>query len=60
MLLLPDVDETPASFPAVDLYEFRLCSLGTQVIIWATIGLVFARLITRVVEDERDEASLTA
>ena len=55
MLVLPTIDETPGplrdeagnivyeGFPADDLYEFRLYSLGTQVVMWATIGLVFAR-----------------
>ena len=54
MLVLPTIDETPGplvddagnilydGFPADDLYEFRLVSLGTQVVIYATIGLVFA------------------
>lgn len=60
MLILPDIAETPASFPAVDLYEFRLYTLGTQLIIWATIGLVFAALISRVLDGKRDEASLAA
>ena len=56
MLILPTIDETPGplrddagnivyeGFPADDLYEFRLYSLGTQVVMWATIGLVFATL----------------
>ena len=31
-------------FPAVDMYEFRLYTFGTQLIVWTTIGLVFAAL----------------
>ena len=50
MALLPAVDETPEMFPADVLYEFRLYALGTQLAMWATIGLVFAELIRRLVD----------
>ncbi|MGV0815715.1 CbtA family protein [Mycolicibacterium boenickei] len=58
-LLLPTIDETPSTFPADDLYEFRLYSLGTQVVIWATIGLVFGALAAKLLEGKRQE-QLTA
>lgn len=59
MFVLPPVAETPKplrdasqtivypGFPADDLYHFRLYSLGTQFVLWATIGVVFAVLISR-------------
>jgi predicted cobalt transporter CbtA len=59
MFLLPTVDETPEpmrdasgaiiypGLPADVLYEFRLVSLGTQLVLWVTIGLVFATLVRR-------------
>lgn len=62
MVVLPTVDETPGplrdasgvivyqGFPADDLYQFRLASLGAQVVMWTTIGLVFAELISRLVD----------
>ena len=62
MLILPTIDETPGplldgagnivyeGFPADDLYEFRLYSFGTQVVMWATIGLVFAALASRLLD----------
>lgn len=53
MLVLPTIDETPSGFPADDLYEFRLYSLGTQVVVWATIGLVFGVLAARLLEGKR-------
>ncbi len=71
MLILPKIDETPGpllddagniiyeGFPADDLYLFRLYSLGTQVIMWATIGLVFAALVSRLLDSKRQE-QLTA
>lgn len=53
-LILPGIHETPSSFPGDDLYEFRLYSLGTQVVIWATIGLVFGALASKVLEGKRE------
>jgi hypothetical protein len=58
-VLLPTSDETPQplrdasgaiiypGFPADVLYEFRLLALGTQLVLWATIGVVFAALAGR-------------
>ncbi|MCH9734534.1 MAG: CbtA family protein [Actinomycetia bacterium] len=68
MLILPTIEETPGplvdasgtiifeGFPADVLYEFRLYSLGTQIVIYATIGLVFASLVSRLL-DERTKVS---
>ena len=65
MLVLPTIDETPGplrddagnivyeGFPADDLYDFRLYSLGVQVVMWVTIGLVFAALIAKVLDGRR-------
>lgn len=65
MLVLPTIDETPGplrddagnivyeGFPADDLYEFRLFSLGVQVVMWVTIGLVFAALVAKVLDGRR-------
>ena len=66
MALLPTVDETPEPlrdasgaisyprFPADVLYEFRLLSLGAQLLLWATIGLVFAPLAARLLGEPAD------
>jgi predicted cobalt transporter CbtA len=63
MVLLPSVDETPEpvrdasgaisypGFPADVLYEFRLVSLATQLVLWAGIGLVFATLAGRLLSE---------
>lgn len=65
MLVLPPVAETPQplhdpagaivypGFPADDLYHFRLYSLGTQLVLWATIGVLFATLISRLLTGSR-------
>jgi predicted cobalt transporter CbtA len=67
MSLLPTVDETPEpmrdasgaiiypGFPADVLYQFRLLSLGTQVVLWATIGLVFATLAGRLLGERAED-----
>ncbi|BBZ30599.1 cobalt transporter [Mycolicibacterium madagascariense] len=72
MLLLPPINETPGplrngdgvivfpGFPAGDMYQFRLYALGTQVVIWTTIALVFGALITKVLDGERREPSAVA
>ncbi len=72
MLVLPTIDETPGplrddagtiiyeGFPADDLYEFRLFSLGTQVVMWATIGLVFATLVSRLVDGKQKATRIPA
>ena len=71
MALLPNVEEIPEplrdasgaivypGFPANVLYEFRLLSLATQLVLWVTIGVVFAALAGRLLE-ERGRLSSTA
>ena len=68
MLVMPTINETPGpvrddagaivfpGFPAADLYEFRLYGLLTQVIIWATIGLVFGELVSRLLDGRKRES----
>jgi phosphate/sulfate permease len=53
MLVLPSIHETPGDFPADVLYEFRLYSLGTQLVMWAAIGLVFAPMVARLLGETR-------
>jgi hypothetical protein len=46
-LLLPSFNEVPPGFPATVLWNFRLASLGTQLILWTTLGLLFGALTER-------------
>jgi predicted cobalt transporter CbtA len=46
-VLLPDINEVPADFPAAVLWNFRMASLGMQAVTWATLGLVFGVLAER-------------
>jgi Probable cobalt transporter subunit (CbtA) len=64
-LLLPTINEVPqqalpkvvepvtdngVTFPPTVLWGFRAASLGLQVVVWATIALVFGALARRHVE----------
>ncbi|MEE6136640.1 CbtA family protein [Mycobacterium sp. 050128] len=72
MALLPAVDETPEplrdasgaivypGFPADVLYEFRLLSLGAQLLLWATIGLVFATLAGRLLGERAESGRVSS
>lgn len=67
MPMLPTFDETPNAlrddtgaivypgFAADDLYEFRLHSLGTNLVMWVTIALVFAALAARLFRESPAE-----
>ncbi len=46
-LVLPDINEVPADFPAAVLWKFRMASLLMQAVTWATLGLVFGFLADR-------------
>src|SRR5258706_16256051 len=47
-LALPTVNEVPRAFPATTLWQFRQASVGMNAVLWATIGLVFAAAVGRV------------
>lgn len=67
MWVLPSVAETPQpltdsagriiypGFSADDLYQFRSYAVGTQIIIWATIGVVFGSLVSRLLDGKRQD-----
>jgi len=69
--VLPSINETPGpvvdaagtivyeGFPADVLYEFRLYSLGTQVVMYTTIALVFAASIARLTDGPRNRSAVT-
>jgi predicted cobalt transporter CbtA len=46
-VVMPGINEVPAGFPATVLWQFRLAALGTQVVLWTTLGLVFGALTQR-------------
>ncbi|HWG76322.1 MAG TPA: CbtA family protein [Steroidobacteraceae bacterium] len=44
---LPSINEVPATFPAVTLWNFRIASLGIQIVLWGATGLMFGYLAQR-------------
>ncbi|RLP96486.1 CbtA family protein [Micromonospora sp. CV4] len=56
-VVLPSFQEVPDDFPATLLWDFRLASLGTQVVLWTGIGLLFAALMN---QDGRRRAATAA
>jgi hypothetical protein len=51
--VLPEIDEIPEHFSAGVLWRFRLASLGLQVVLWATLGLLFGAVTARSVRLRR-------
>jgi hypothetical protein len=49
-LVLPDISEVPEQFSADVLWRFRMASLGMQVVMWTTLGLLFGGLAVRVLD----------
>jgi predicted cobalt transporter CbtA len=47
-LALPGVHEIPKTFPATTLWRFREASVGAQLVMWTSIGLVFSVMAQRV------------
>ncbi|QFG25287.1 CbtA family protein [Actinomadura sp. WMMB 499] len=45
--LTPDPDALPDGFPATVLWDFRIASLGIQLALWTTLGVVFGLLSER-------------
>ncbi|MFI6520207.1 CbtA family protein [Spirillospora sp. NPDC050679] len=53
--LTPEPDAVADGFPATVLWDFRIASLGVQVALWATLGLLFGHLTERAFERGRVE-----
>jgi uncharacterized membrane protein YidH (DUF202 family) len=57
---LPSINEVPPDFPAQTLWQFREASVGTQAVLWLTIGIVFAWAVERVMNGQPILARRTA
>lgn len=49
--ILPGINEVPAAFPAVTLWNFRMASLGIQTVLWGSIGIIFGYVGAQVTRD---------
>jgi hypothetical protein len=47
MVVLPGVNEVPGAFSASVLWHFRVGTIGTQLVMWSTLGLGFGALVER-------------
>jgi hypothetical protein len=47
MLILPPVNEVPTDFSATTLWNFRLASLGLELVLWTALGLSFGLFAER-------------
>ncbi|MBS0559791.1 MAG: CbtA family protein [Proteobacteria bacterium] len=56
LAVLPAVNEVPDGFPATLLWQFRMAALGMQVVMWATLGLLFGWLTERAAAQQRRAA----
>jgi predicted cobalt transporter CbtA len=55
----PRPDAIPEHFPGTVLWDFRIASLGVQVVLWSVLGLLFGYLTERAFR-QQVEAPLTA
>ncbi|NBE51737.1 CbtA family protein [Streptomyces boluensis] len=60
MVVLPSGDNVPRGFPATDLWEFRLASIGIQAVLWTVFGLLLGYLAERVLEPRAAESRASA
>ncbi|MDY7532758.1 CbtA family protein [Pseudomonas sp. Bout1] len=51
--LFPTINEVPEQFSAVLLWKFRVASLGIQLVLWTTLGLVFGTVAERKLSQPR-------
>jgi hypothetical protein len=49
-ILLPDINEVPADFPASVLWKFRMAALGMQAVTWGTLGVLFGVMAERLLK----------
>lgn len=47
MVAMPSFEETPAGFASPVIWHFRLATLGTQAVLWITLGLGFGAVAER-------------
>jgi hypothetical protein len=59
-LFLPVVNEVPDQFPATVLWQFRVASLGSQLLMWTTIGVAFGWAAERALNPGRHRFGVVA
>ena len=54
-LLMPSLDEIPKDFPTSVIWHFRVATLGTHAVIWATLGLGFGAAAQRFLQSAPEQ-----
>ena len=54
-LLMPSLDEVPKDFPTSVIWHFRVATLGTHAVIWATLGLGFGAAAQRLLQSAPEQ-----
>ncbi|MFC0218928.1 CbtA family protein [Pseudochelatococcus lubricantis] len=47
MFVMPTINEVPAEFAPAVLWDFRVATIGLQVVLWTTLGVAFGLLSSR-------------
>jgi predicted cobalt transporter CbtA len=55
--LLPEINEVPADFSAQLLWKFRTTSMGMNLVLWATLGILYGYAAERVLHRARAASS---
>ncbi len=56
-MALPSVNEMPAGFDPIVIWNFRIATLGIHLVLWLTIGLGFGVLAERLLEGPQNRRS---
>lgn len=54
---LPDISEMPDSFPATVLWRFREAAIGTQMVLWSAMALIFGPMAEKVLRAPQRSSS---
>jgi hypothetical protein len=58
-LVMPTIDEVPAGFPGSTLWSFRTASIGTQLVLWCALTLIFGAFSEKVLGNPKKSHQLT-
>jgi MFS family permease len=58
--VLPVISEVPDGFPAAVVWEFRTSTVGIQLLMWTTMGLLFGALVHKPLTEAVREPALAA
>lgn len=56
--LFPTINEVPENFAAALLWKFRTASLGIQVVLWTSLGLIFGKVAEQALFPSRKASSI--